>query len=283
MKAMEFTGPVAYHAEGPVWWPRLGCLRFVDMLAGAVLDVAEDGSVTRHDIGSPVAAVLRPRRDGGAVIAGEHGLVLADDDDLTDLDHLAPVVTDDGIRFNEGACDPQGRFWFGTMAYAKTQGAAAMYRFDGERTEQVWGDLTIANGLAWSPDGTLAYFNDTPTGRTDVFDAGPDGLTDRRPFVAHPEANGHPDGLCVDAEGGVWVAMNHGSTVCRFDPAGSLTAVVELPVSQVTACTFGGPDLETLFITTSREGMADGQEPRAGSVFVADPGVRGLPPLEAAF
>jgi sugar lactone lactonase YvrE len=280
VRAEQVTDPVAYHAEGPVWADRWGGLRWVDMLAGDVLSLAADGTVRRRHVGS-VAAALRPRRGGGAVIAVERGFTLEDDDgSLTPLD---PVWSDAGVRMNEGGCDPDGRFWCGSMTYDQRPGAAALYRLDPDRTvRSVLEGVTISNGLDWSPDGALAYYDDTASHRVDVFDYDLDaGLTGRRPFVHLPD-DGHPDGLTVDAEGGVWVALFGSGTVHRYTPAGVLDGVVEVPAAQVTACTFGGPHLDQLFITTSREGLEPGDDPLAGSLFRADVGIAGLPAREFA-
>jgi sugar lactone lactonase YvrE len=280
VRAEQMTDAVAFHAEGPVWSDRWGGLRWVDMLAGDVLSLDADGAIRRRHVGR-VAAALRPRRDGGAVIAVERGFVLEDaDGDLTPLD---PVWSDPGVRMNEGGCDPDGRFWCGSMAYDQAPGAAALYRLDPDghvRTELE--GVTVSNGLDWSPDGSLAYYDDTATHRVDVFDYDRDaGLTGRRPFVRLPE-DGNPDGLTVDAEGGVWVALFGGGAVHRYTPAGVLDVVVEVPTPQVTACTFGGPALDQLFITTSREGMGPDDDPLAGSLFRADVGVPGRPVREFA-
>ena len=138
--------------------------------------------------------------------------------------------------------------------------------------------VTCSNGLAWSPDGASAYYVDSMTYRIDVFDYDESGLTARRPFVDLAADDGMPDGLTVDREGGVWVAFFGGSAVRRYDARGGLAEVLELPVSQVTACTFGGPALDELYITTSRLELPEGEQPEAGSVFRARPGVTGLPP-----
>jgi sugar lactone lactonase YvrE len=280
VRAEQMTDAVAFHAEGPVWSDRWGGLRWVDMLAGDVLSLDADGAIRRRHVGR-VAAALRPRRDGGAVIAVERGFVLEDaDGDLTPLD---PVWSDPGVRMNEGGCDPDGRFWCGSMAYDQAPGAAALYRLDpdGHMRTELEG-VTVSNGLDWSPDGSLAYYDDTATHRVDVFDYDRDaGLTGRRPFVRLPE-DGNPDGLTVDAEGGVWVALFGGGAVHRYTPAGVLDVVVEVPTPQVTACTFGGPALDQLFITTSREGMGPDDDPLAGSLFRADVGVPGRPVREFA-
>jgi sugar lactone lactonase YvrE len=280
MRAEQVTGSVAYHGEGPVWSQRWGGLRWVDMLAGDILSLDGDGTVRRRHVGD-VAAAVRPRRGGGAVIAVERGFTLEDADGT--LTPLAPAWSDDGVRMNEGGCDPDGRFWCGSMAYDRRPGGAAVYRLDPDRSvRRVLDGVTISNGLEWSPDGSRAYYDDTATHRVDVFDYDrDDGLTARRPFVVLTDAE-RPDGLTVDAEGGVWVALNGSGVVHRYTPAGVLDEVVHLPTPKVTACTFGGPGLDQLFITTSREGMAPDDDPLAGSLFRAEVGVVGQPVREFA-
>lgn len=281
MRAEQLTGPVAHHAEGPVWSPGWGGLRWVDMLAGDVLSLADDGSIGRRHVGE-IAAALRPRTGGGAVIGVERGFALEEPDGT--LRRLGEVWTDPAVRMNEGGCDPDGRFYCGSMAYDKTPGAAAVYRLDPDLSvSTALEGVTISNGLEWSPDGSRAYYNDTAAGRTDVFLYDPErGLTDRRRFAEIPRDIGHPDGLTVDAEGGVWVALNHGGAVHRYDPDGVLDGVVEVAARQVTACTFGGDDLDRLLVTTSRENLAPGEDPLAGSVFWAEVGVAGRPAREFA-
>jgi sugar lactone lactonase YvrE len=281
MRAEQVTDPVAYHGEGPVWSEAWGGLRWVDMLAGDVLSLEADGSVERRHVGT-VAAALSPRSRGGAVIGVERGFVLEEPDGA--LTALPELWTDTGVRMNEGACDPDGRFYCGSMAYDKTPGAAALYRLDPDgSTRVVLEHVTISNGLDWSPDGSRAYYNDTDTYRVDVFDYNREaGLFNRRAFAEVAPKDGRPDGLTVDAEGGVWVALNHSGTVRRYTPDGTPDAVVEVPPRKVTACTFGGERLDQLFITTSRENLPPGEDPVAGSLFRAEVGVRGLPAREFA-
>lgn len=280
MKAEQFTGVLSYHGEGAVWWQATGEVRFVDMLAGVVVAVDADAVSYRMPVGSKVAACLRPRLGGGAVLARENDIAICRREDLSDLVTLTGTIIDVGQRFNEGNCDPDGRFYAGTMAYDRTPGVAALYRVgQGTRAVPAIDSVTTSNGLGFSPDGTLAYYNDTATGRTAVYDYGiRTGLTNPRTFVAYPAKTDRPDGLCVDAEGGVWVAMFRGGVVRRFLPTGELDAVIEVPVRLVTSCAFGGENLETLFITTSRENLTD-PEDSAGAVFRASVGIRGMQPL----
>jgi sugar lactone lactonase YvrE len=274
MRAEPVTGPVAFHGEGPVWWDDWGGLRFVDLFAGDVLTLDGDGVERRH-VGT-VAAALRPRRSGGAVIALERSFALEAPDGA--LTVLPEVWTDESVRFNDGGCDPDGRFYCGTMAWDARPGAGALYRLDPDGSvERVLAGVTISNGLEWSADGSLAYYADTPTGRIDVFDYDrAAGLSNRRPFAEIPSEQGSPDGLTVDSEGGVWVALYGGGAVHRY-VAGELEAVVEVPTPKPTACTFGGPGLETLYVTTTQEGLPPGSDPLAGSLFALEPGVAGLP------
>jgi sugar lactone lactonase YvrE len=280
MHAERITESVAYHGEGPVWSARWGGLRWVDMLAGDVLSLADDGTVARRHV-SDVVAALRPRCGGGAVLGIERGFALADAD--WSISRLDPLWSDEGVRMNEGGCDPDGRFYCGSMAYDQRAGAASLYRLDSDgATHRMLAGVTVSNGLEWSPDGSLAYYNDTATHRVDVFDYDSEkGLTGRRPFAEIPD-DGRPDGLTVDAQGGVWVALANRGCVWGFSPEGIRDEVVEIPVTKATACIFGGPELDQLFITTSREGLPSDVEPLAGSLFRASVGVRGRPVREFA-
>jgi sugar lactone lactonase YvrE len=166
-------------------------------------------------------------------------------------------------------------FLCGTMAYDETPGAGTMYRLSPDgAVDVVFDGVTVSNGLAWTGDAARAFYNDTPTGQVDVFDSDASGaLTGRRRFVT--VEGGSPDGLTVDAVGGVWVALYGGGAVHHYDADGSLVEVVEVAATNVTACSFGGENLDELFITTSAEGDED--NPVAGAVFHYATGVRGLP------
>ncbi|MCH8614003.1 SMP-30/gluconolactonase/LRE family protein [Arsenicicoccus dermatophilus] len=276
MRAERLTDSLCYHGEGPVWWPT-EAIRWVDMLAGDVLTMDTDGEITRTHVGT-IAACLRPRAGGGAIIAVERGLVTTERDDLGELQSHPDVITDPGLRFNEGGCDPDGRFWCGSMAYDQAEGAATLYRVTADLVaEVVLPHVTISNGLDWSPDGRTGYHTDTATGTISCFDRDDHGgMTDRRTFVDC--GDGSPDGLTVDADGNVWTALNGDGVVHCYSPTGTLEQVVEVGARQVTACTFGGPDLRTLYVTTSRENLPAGDDPQAGSLFAVRPGATGRPP-----
>lgn len=280
MQAEQCTDPIAYHAEGPVWAHAWGGLRWVDMLAGDILSLASGGEVTRRHVGS-IAAALRPRRGGGAVIGIERGFLLEDADGTAVT--TIPAWDGDGIRMNDGACDPDGRFYCGSMAYDQQPGAASLYRLDTDLSVRpVLDGVTISNGLDWSPDGTRACYVDTATHSVVVFDYDRDaGLTNRRVLVTLSE-NDLPDGLTVDAQGGVWVAINGAGQVRRYTADGRLDETVHVAARQVTACTLGGPNLDRLYITTSRENLAPDDDPLAGSLFSVEVDVPGIPVREFA-
>ena len=281
MRAEQLTDPIAYHGEGPVWDAASGRVLWVDLLAGDVLATTPDGSSTRRVHVAEVAACVVPRHRGGLAVATARGFVLLDADWQTQQ-AVADLWDDPGVRMNDGACDAAGRFFCGSMASDIGTGRGSLYRLNPDGSSSVvWHGVTISNGLGWSPDGSTAYYVDSPTGRIDSFDYDADAGTfsGRRTFAAIPEYAGAPDGLTVDAEGGVWVALWGGGTVHRYSPAGRLDAVVEVVARQTSSCTFGGEHLDQLFITTSNENLAPGADPLAGALFTIRPGVVGQPTL----
>lgn len=290
----QLTGPPAGtalcdHGEGPIWDPATGLLHWVDMLDGLLLSLEPaTGEVTRQRVGT-VAAAARPRASGGLVLALERQFALLDPG--TGVPRPLDLLWDDStIRFNDGGCDRYGRFYCGSMSYGDGGGGelppvGSLYRLDpdGTATLLIDGGLTISNGIVWTPDGGTCYYIDSPTRRVDAFDAAPDGtLTGRRPVVEMDDEDGViPDGMCLDSDGGLWVAMWRGSQVRRYRPDGTLELVVPVPARLVTACTFGGPDLADLYITTSRQGDVTGEEHTAGALFRCRPGFTGV--LETPF
>lgn len=278
--AERWTAPIAEHGEGPVWISETARLSVVDLLAGDILTIDTNGALTdRRSVGT-IAAAFRPRVDGGLVIAVERGFALLSPGG--DLTALPEVWGDPGVRMNDGACDARGRFLCGSMAYDEAPGRGSLHRLelDGSTTTVLEG-LTISNGLAFSADGTTAVLVDSPTQQVRRYllpaDDGP--WRDYEVVVEIDPAIGTPDGLCVDAEGGIWVALWGGSAVHRYTADGVLTDVVTLPVPQVTACALGGDDGRTLFITTSARGVDRDEQPEAGAVFSARVAIAGEPVL----
>jgi sugar lactone lactonase YvrE len=263
--------------EGPVWDPVRGELVWVDIERGVVHRWRPGEADVSLDLGQLVSCAV-PRAAGGLALAQRDGFALLDPDGGRAW-LVAPVEQQrSDTRMNDGACDSSGRFWAGTMSLVGDTRTAALYRLDPDLTAtRVLPGLSISNGLGWSPDDRLMYHVDTPRGRIDVyeFDAVAGAIGGRRAAIAVAADQGRPDGLAVDAEGGIWVALWGGGAVQRYSPEGQPDLRVELPVSQVTSCCFGDSDLATLYITSAARGVA--HEPHAGSLFCCRPGVHGLP------
>ncbi|MHC9046904.1 SMP-30/gluconolactonase/LRE family protein [Microbacterium saperdae] len=276
MTPENVTGPVAHHAEAPVWSTAWGGLRWVDGDAGDLLTLRADG-VTRQHIDDEYLAFVRPRANGGVVAVGARTLYLADAVD-EEFRAVSTLLDDPRVRMNDGCCDPRGRLLAGSMAYDATADAGIVLRLDTDlAVTTVLPRTTISNGIGFSPDGQRAYYVDTLSHRIDVFDVAEGELRGRRVFVRIPDEQGLPDGLTVAADGSVWVALWGGSAVHGYDSSGALVATVALPVPQVSACTFGDDDLGTLYITTSAQGLPADHGTPAGSVFSVRPGVHGIP------
>jgi sugar lactone lactonase YvrE len=273
--AEQITDACAQHGEGPIWDASAGCVRWVDMLNGDVLSMLPpDGAVTRLHVGS-IAAAIRPRVNGGLVVAVERGFALLDPG-ATEVLALPEIWSDPTVRMNDGACDPQGRFYCGSMAYDAAADRGSLYRLDPDRSvATVLTGVTISNGLAWRAGGETALYVDSPTGRIDEleFDADDGTFTRRSPAIAIEVDGAVPDGIALDADDGVWVALWGGGAVHRYDGHGALDEVIELPVRHVTACALD-PD-GRLFITTSTAGEEG--DSVAGALFSADVGVAGAP------
>ncbi|WP_431794981.1 SMP-30/gluconolactonase/LRE family protein [Microbacterium enclense] len=269
--------PEVDHGEGAFWDAATGTLRHVDMLAGDLITVAEDVASTDRTHVADVLSVIRRRRSGGFVAAVERGFALLDDD-LAIVGRI-PVFDDPAVRMNEGTCDVAGRFFCGSMAYDARPGGGHLYRLDPDLTVHVALEgVSIPNGLVWTDAGTTALHADTLTREIRAYDYDPDRgeFGASRVFVRmDDDAPGSPDGTALDDDGGLWVAMWGGGAVHRYDAAGRLDHVMPLPVTNPTSCAFGGDGTPLLYVTTSRQGVAAGEEPLAGRVLVVPVGVRG--------
>ncbi|KMY22966.1 gluconolactonase [Actinobaculum suis] len=252
----QITDSIAFHAEGPVWSSAWGGLRFVDMLCGDLLTMDASGAVSRLATGSKIAAFVRPRTQGGYVVATERGLALAADPFGAPEEKLT-LFDSPAYRMNEGTVDPWGYVYAGSMPYVRddeTHGTAKLWRISPDLEAQVVLDsVTTSNGLAFSPDRTRAYYNDTTTRATDVFDVTETGeLVNRRVF--HDADGFSPDGLTVDSKGNIWVALNRAGKIRVYDPTGTIAEEYDLPgITGTTAVTLGGEDGKDVFVTVSRE------------------------------
>ena len=271
-------------AEGPRWDARTGRLLWVDILAGQVHSLDPDTAQDRSlDLGRHVGAVAPDTTAYGVVAAVREGFVVVDADGAQrPLDLVLAGRAE--LRFNDGRVDRAGRFWAGTMRYDLSPGHGTLYRLDpGRRATPVWTGLGLTNGLDWSPDDRLFYLVDSTARTVDVadFDLADGALTGRRRFLDVDAALGSPDGLAVDCDGGVWVALYGGGRVHRYTPAGQLDTILEVPgASHVTSPGFGGPDLDVLFVTTALENVDPArrpEQPNAGAVLAVRPGVAGQP------
>ena len=268
--------------EGPVWDRMAGRLLWVDIVEGLVHSFdPSTGSDTSVAVGGSVG-VVAPRTVGGWIIAVEDRLNLCGPGGTEPAIVATVGRGEHAVRFNDGKADPVGRFWAGTMADDETSGRGTLYRLDPDLGLHAMVEgVTISNGLGWSPDHRTMYFIDTPTGRVDAFDFDLDTGSIRNRRTVITVDRGIPDGMTVDVDGGLWVALWDGWAVHRYLPDGRLDRVVELPVARVTSCAFGGDDLDTLFVTSARVGLVKRdleRQPDAGSVFAVDAGVSGQEP-----
>lgn len=264
--------------ESPVWLPETQELWWVDVHPGTLHRLrTETGEITSREIAHRFAFVVRADFVLGGYV---DGLVAVDVDGSEDARVLR---VDSGRAFtrpNDGACDPRGRLWFGTVDRKGERGRCHLYSLDEEgrlRTELE--DVSISNGLGWSPDGRTMYYIDSATASVDAIDFDPETarLGARRTLATIPR--GLPDGLTVDAEGCLWVAVYGGGCLLRIDPLGTVVQEVNLPTSNPTSCTFGGPELDQLFVTTSNAALLHqgaSVSTYDGALLVAHTNTRGL-------
>lgn len=269
--------------ESPVWDDRMSTLLWVDIHRHQVhrFDpaTATDQSIV---LDQPVGSVAL-RENGGLI--GAVGMSLGEIDE--DTSAFTPWHTvHDGDRMNDGACDPRGRYLAGTLTEPLTQGASSLYSVEpGGRIRRLLADVTLSNGLAWSTDGHTLYYIDTFLERVDAFDydleTGDIEAQSRRVVVDLREVEGRPDGMTVDADGNLWVAMARGRAVRCYDKQGRLQHLCSVPAPIATSCAFGGPDLADLYITTGQWPASPRQLqdwPYAGALFrLSSTGARGVP------
>ncbi len=275
--------------EGPIWHAHRQVLYWVDIYNHLVhiYDPA-----TKRDrainVGQYVGTVV-PRKAGGVMVALKNGFARLDLNTEM-LDFIADPESDKpSNRFNDGKCDPAGRFWAGTMPIEGTEPTGSLYCLHATHTvKKMLSPVTVSNGIAWSLDQKTMYYIDTPRLIVDAFDFdnATGAIANRRTAITIPPGIGYPDGSTMDAEGMLWIAHWGGSRVTRWNPAtGQLLDTLPVPATNVTACAFGGPNLDRLYITSARTGLDSAalkKNPHEGGLFVARPGVVGLEAYEFA-
>ncbi|SDX72897.1 Sugar lactone lactonase YvrE [Modestobacter sp. DSM 44400] len=281
--------PPATHGEGPTWDAERQELLWVDITAGQVrrATVAADGALTEvavHEVGGTVGVVV-PAAGGGWLLGAGPGVthLTADGEPrvLVELPGEGGSAESGGTRMNDGGCDRAGRFFVGSMAFDERAGAGALYRVDLDGTvSTVLDGLTISNGTGWSPDDRTVYLADSGPGVVwaSDYDLGTGTFGARRALLEFDGDDGVADGLTVDDEGCLWTALWSGGQVRRYSPDGELLAVVEVPTDNTSSCAFAGPARDLLVISTSQHGLTDAQraqQPDAGRLFTAHPGVTG--------
>lgn len=266
--------------EGPIWDAEAATLVFVDSAHGRIYQLDPASNALRQtDVGVQIGAAI-PRRAGGFAVSSVDGVLSVDGNGDATL--IAPIEQDRPTRMNDAKCDSRGRMLSGTISMTE-RGVCALYKIEPnlEVTKLVDG-VSVSNGIAWSPDERQLYYVDTRGRWIDEFDYDLEtgAVSNRRRFADIDRADGVADGITVDAEGCLWLALYMGGAVRRYAPDGSLLGQITLPVSGVTSCNFAGSSLQDLYITTARFGVATevlAREPHAGALFRCRPGVTGLP------
>lgn len=269
--------------EGPVWDARTETLYWIDILNKRIYANRDVFLETDETIGC-----LSLRQNGGLIFTKRASIWTCDSDssNLTILSTLEDEPANN--RFNDGKCDPRGRFLAGTMDMGEDTPNGSLYSFEGKSTTKLFSDVTISNGLAWSPDYKTLYYIDTPTHEVKAFDYDLDtgAIDNMRVVVSLSDSFGHPDGMTSDTQGNLWIAMWGGAQVTKWDPrTGQLLEQIPVPAKNVSSCVFGGKNNNELFITSARVGLDEDtlkQYPLTGGVFRLETNVEGMPMFEFA-
>jgi sugar lactone lactonase YvrE len=282
MPDLTVLSDIACHlGESALWDPRRARFYWVDIMAGVVYARDWNSGTTRTlQLSEPVGAVAL-RASGGLVATVRHG-VIACDVDSGAVAQLVSVEADlDGNRFNDGAVDPSGRFWFGSMDLAESSPSGSFYCLDADASvSRAFDGIICSNGPAWSLDGTIMYHVDSTRQVITAyeFDAEIGTVGAGRVFASDEGMPWYPDGVTVDAEGFLWNCKWNGARIVRYAPDGTVDRIVPLPVPRSTRCAFVGPDLELLAVTSARMGLDEPDAPLSGQVLLLDPAARGRPP-----
>ncbi len=284
MELEQLTSTPATLGEGPCWHTEEQVLYWIDIYGKTLhrFDPA-DGSDQQWDMGQMIGTVA-PRASGGLIVALENGLAFVDPT-TGSVEHLDPLDENPESRFNDGKCDPSGRFWVGSMDNVKEERPMGkLYRVDHDGSVHVMDEgITISNGLCWSPDQTKMYYIDSPTKNLFAFDydAATGDVSNKRPIITLNDEQGWPDGMTIDSEGMIWLAHWAGRRVCRWNPeTAEVLQTIETPAPHTSCCCFGGPELKDLYITSARKGLSEeqlSQHPQSGHLFRLKTDIVGTP------
>jgi sugar lactone lactonase YvrE len=266
--------------EGPVWVERETSLYWLDIKGLKIFRLDSGGGVTEWVTPMRVGSIA-PRASGGFIGGTEHGIAEIDLDSNRFEIILDPEKGQPGNRFNDGKLDRQGRFWAGTMDDAEHADSGTLYRLDPDLSLTAFDrGYRVTNGPAFSPDGSLMYHNDSARQVTFRFELGAGGeFGERRAFLQFGRGDGFPDGMTVDSEGCLWIAFWDGWCLRRYSPEGEWLETIRMPVARPTSCTFGGRDLDQLYISSASidlDEQAIEMQPNAGGLFMVTPGVQGI-------
>lgn len=269
--------------EGAIWNYKTGELVWIN-ITSKILNFYKPATGNNKEMftGQMIGTVV-PTHSGDVLVALQNGIYRLNPQTGTKKLLADPEADKANNRFNDGKCDPAGRFWAGTMSLKGEKNAGALYRFDPDSTiHKMIENVSISNGIVWSADKTKMYYIDTPTQKIMCYDYNNETgeISNPRVAVNVDDKMGHPDGMTIDEDDNLWVALWGGSAVACWSPeTGKLLQTINVPAKNVTSCAFGGKDLNTLYITTARQNTtADELEkwPHAGGVFKCQPGVKGV-------
>ncbi|HDR51202.1 MAG TPA: SMP-30/gluconolactonase/LRE family protein [Mariniphaga anaerophila] len=269
--------------EGAIWNYKTGELIWVD-ITGKILNFYNPKLKNNKEMltGQMIGTVV-PAESGKVMVALENGFYQLDPETGAKKLIANPEEDIPGNRFNDGKCDPAGRFWAGTMSTTGKRQAGALYRLDADGSvHKMIDNVGTSNGIVWSLDKTKMYYIDTPTRKVMAWDYNNETgeISHPKTAVNVPEEMGYPDGMTIDADGNVWIALWSGSAVGCWNPeTGELLRTIDVPAKNVTSVAFGDDDLGTLYITTARTGTSEEELekfPHAGGVFKIRPGVKGV-------
>ncbi|MEN3294228.1 MAG: xylono,5-lactonase [Burkholderiales bacterium] len=269
--------------EGPLWSVRLQALYWVDILKYRLHRYSPSDEQRTWQFDQEISCVAERADEDGLMVTLRHGFASFNPstEELTPLTQVeADIPTN---RFNDGKCDRRGRFWAGTMDFDAQRSTGSLYRLSPDLgVAKMDSDYQVTNGPAWSSDDRIMYHNDSVNGRVYKFDYDPESgeLSHKRSFLQFSKEEGSPDGMTTDAEGGLWIAHWGAGKITRHDPHGKVLQTITLPCSQVSSCTFGGPDLKTLYITTAAVCLSAEhleREPQAGGLFAISLDIAGVP------